>query len=177
MRLQGPAEKARGKSWPTLRRKVGRADPAWQGREGKARRPEAQGRARPGAQRAGAKPSARATSPRRASLAYGVIPQLERRPRRAKAGRCRWSRRPSPRPHRAVVSRWTGIPVDKMLEGEREKLLRMEDALRQARCRPGRSGAGRLRRPCAARAPACRIRTGRSARSCSSARPASARPS
>jgi ATP-dependent Clp protease ATP-binding subunit ClpB len=30
----------------------------------------------------------------------------------------------------AVVSRWTGIPVEKMLEGEREKLLRMEDQLR-----------------------------------------------
>jgi ATP-dependent Clp protease ATP-binding subunit ClpB len=30
----------------------------------------------------------------------------------------------------AVVSRWTGIPVDKMLEGEREKLLHMEDALK-----------------------------------------------
>jgi ATP-dependent Clp protease ATP-binding subunit ClpB len=30
----------------------------------------------------------------------------------------------------AVVSRWTGIPVDKMMEGEREKLLHMEDALR-----------------------------------------------
>ncbi|MBI1236083.1 MAG: ATP-dependent chaperone ClpB [Alphaproteobacteria bacterium] len=29
-----------------------------------------------------------------------------------------------------VVSRWTGVPVDKMLEGEREKLLKMEDALR-----------------------------------------------
>ncbi len=28
-----------------------------------------------------------------------------------------------------VVSRWTGVPVDKMLEGEREKLLKMEDAL------------------------------------------------
>jgi len=28
-----------------------------------------------------------------------------------------------------VVSRWTGIPVSKMLEGERDKLLRMEDAL------------------------------------------------
>lgn len=28
-----------------------------------------------------------------------------------------------------VISRWTGIPVDKMLEGEREKLLHMEDAL------------------------------------------------
>mgnify|MGYP003664119397 FL=1 len=30
-----------------------------------------------------------------------------------------------------VVSRWTGVPVDKMLEGEREKLLKMEDALGQ----------------------------------------------
>ncbi len=29
-----------------------------------------------------------------------------------------------------IVSRWTGVPVDKMLEGEREKLLRMEDGLR-----------------------------------------------
>ena len=29
-----------------------------------------------------------------------------------------------------VVSRWTGVPVDKMLEGERDKLLRMEDDLR-----------------------------------------------
>ena len=28
-----------------------------------------------------------------------------------------------------VVSRWTGIPVDKMLAGEREKLLKMEEAL------------------------------------------------
>lgn len=31
----------------------------------------------------------------------------------------------------SVVSRWTGIPVDKMLEGEREKLLRMEDELQK----------------------------------------------
>ncbi|WP_297515343.1 ATP-dependent chaperone ClpB [uncultured Caulobacter sp.] len=30
----------------------------------------------------------------------------------------------------AVVSRWTGVPVEKMLEGEREKLLKMEDELR-----------------------------------------------
>ncbi|MDA0306186.1 MAG: ATP-dependent chaperone ClpB [Proteobacteria bacterium] len=29
-----------------------------------------------------------------------------------------------------IVSRWTGVPVDKMLEGEREKLLHMEDGLR-----------------------------------------------
>jgi ATP-dependent Clp protease ATP-binding subunit ClpB len=31
----------------------------------------------------------------------------------------------------AVVSRWTGVPVEKMLEGEREKLLAMEDGLRR----------------------------------------------
>lgn len=30
-----------------------------------------------------------------------------------------------------VVSKWTGVPVEKMMEGEREKLLHMEDALRQ----------------------------------------------
>jgi ATP-dependent Clp protease ATP-binding subunit ClpB len=32
----------------------------------------------------------------------------------------------------SVVSRWTGVPVDRMLEGERAKLLRMEDELRRS---------------------------------------------
>src|SRR5260370_2917112 len=31
----------------------------------------------------------------------------------------------------SVVSRWTGVPVDKMLEGEREKLLQMEQNLKR----------------------------------------------
>ncbi|MDO6806311.1 type VI secretion system ATPase TssH, partial [Wenyingzhuangia sp. 1_MG-2023] len=31
-----------------------------------------------------------------------------------------------------VVSRWTGVPVSRMLEGEREKLLRMEDVLHES---------------------------------------------
>jgi len=31
----------------------------------------------------------------------------------------------------AIVSRWTGIPVTRMLEGEREKLLHLEDKLRE----------------------------------------------
>ena len=31
----------------------------------------------------------------------------------------------------AVVSKWTGIPVDRMMEGEREKLLGMESTLEQ----------------------------------------------
>ena len=45
-----------------------------------------------------------------------------------------------------VVSRWTGIPVDKMLEGERDKLLKMEQALSQPGRRPGGSGEGGLDR-------------------------------
>ena len=74
-----------------------------------------------------------------------------------------------------VVSRWTGIPVDKMLEGERGKLLRMEEELAkrvvgQAEAVAAVSTAVRRARR------GCRTRTGRSARSCSSGRPASARP-
>ena len=76
-----------------------------------------------------------------------------------------------------VVSRWTGIPVDKMLEGEREKLLQHGREIIQAAWSARTRPCTRCRPPCAAHAPACRIRTGRSARSCSWARPASARPS
>ncbi len=69
---------------------------------------------------------------RAGELAYGVIPDLEKELEDAVAAA----------DHRmlneevtedeiaAVVSRWTGIPVDKMLEGEREKLLHMEESLR-----------------------------------------------
>ena len=76
-----------------------------------------------------------------------------------------------------VVSKWTGIPVSKMLEGEKEKLLqhggRARASASSARTRP----CAPCRMRSAARAPGCPIRTGRTARSCSSARPASARPS
>ena len=68
---------------------------------------------------------------RAGELSYGVIPGLEKQLDEAD----------SAAEHRmlneevkaadiaAIVSRWTGISVDKMLEGEREKLLAMEDAL------------------------------------------------
>ncbi len=66
-------------------------------------------------------------------LAYGTIPELEKQLKaaeeqeRAAGGMVEEAVTPD---HIAqVVSRWTGIPVDKMLEGEREKLLRMEDEL------------------------------------------------
>ncbi len=66
-------------------------------------------------------------------LAYGRIPELENKLTELEAV-CQPA---NPMMEEAVteshvaqvVSRWTGIPVDKMLEGEREKLLMMEDAL------------------------------------------------
>jgi len=69
---------------------------------------------------------------RAGEIAYGIIPQLERQIAEAEA-----AERDGAMVEEAVtsnhvaqvVSRWTGIPVDKMMEGEREKLLRMEEAL------------------------------------------------
>ena len=67
-------------------------------------------------------------------LAYGRIPELEK-----KLAELEDKQGPGDMVEEAVtanhvaqvVSRWTGIPVDRMLEGEREKLLSMEDALAQ----------------------------------------------
>ncbi|HEX7967833.1 MAG TPA: AAA family ATPase, partial [Stellaceae bacterium] len=70
---------------------------------------------------------------RAGELAYGVIPDLERKLKEAEAreGEQMVDEEVRPEHIAAVVSRWTGIPVEKMLEGEREKLLHMEEALRQ----------------------------------------------
>ena len=71
---------------------------------------------------------------RMAELQYGRIPELEKKLAEAVAA----EQKGSPRLVRnqvteeeiaEVVSKWTGIPVSKMLEGEKEKLLRMEEAL------------------------------------------------
>ncbi len=70
---------------------------------------------------------------RMAELQYGRIPELEKRLATAEASE---DSAPSLVRNKVteeeiaeVVSKWTGIPVSKMLEGEREKLLRMEEAL------------------------------------------------
>ena len=65
-------------------------------------------------------------------LAYGTIPQLEKELAQAEQQDNATSmveETVTPDHIAQVVSRWTGIPVDRMLEGEREKLLRMEDEL------------------------------------------------
>jgi ATP-dependent Clp protease ATP-binding subunit ClpB len=65
-------------------------------------------------------------------LTYSTIPALEKELREVESkadGAGLMEEAVTPDHVAGVVSRWTGIPVDKMLEGEREKLLKMEEAL------------------------------------------------
>ena len=69
---------------------------------------------------------------RAGELAYGVIPGLEKKLKAMEAGDGKVAmveEAVTPDHIAQIVSRWTGIPVDRMLEGEREKLLRMEEVL------------------------------------------------
>jgi ATP-dependent Clp protease ATP-binding subunit ClpB len=68
---------------------------------------------------------------RAGELAYGVVPELERKlgEIEAKKGEVLVDEAVTPDHVAQIVSRWTGVPVDKMLEGEREKLLKMEEAI------------------------------------------------
>ncbi|VTZ49625.1 protein disaggregation chaperone [Methylocella tundrae] len=68
---------------------------------------------------------------RAGELTYGVIPDLERKLAEieSKRGGVLVEEAVTPEHIAQVVSRWTGIPVDKMLEGERDKLLKMEEVL------------------------------------------------
>ena len=70
---------------------------------------------------------------RMSELQYGRIPDLEKQLEMASEIEVQETRllrnKVTEEEIAEVVSKWTGIPVSKMLEGEREKLLRMEDAL------------------------------------------------
>ncbi|WP_137970903.1 ATP-dependent chaperone ClpB [Pseudomonas sp. F(2018)] len=70
---------------------------------------------------------------RMAELQYGIIPDLERSlqmvDQHGKSENQLLRNKVTDEEIAEVVSKWTGIPVAKMLEGEREKLLRMEDDL------------------------------------------------
>jgi len=70
---------------------------------------------------------------RMSELQYGQIPELEKQLKDAEKGEQGdfqlLRNRVTEDEIAEVVSRWTGIPVSRMLEGEREKLLRMEEAL------------------------------------------------
>ncbi len=67
-------------------------------------------------------------------LQYGTVPDLEKKLKAtesATASTVVASEAVTADNVAAVVSRWTGIPVDRMLEGERDKLLKMEDKIGQ----------------------------------------------
>ena len=67
-------------------------------------------------------------------LQYGTVPELEKKLKAtesATASTVVASEAVTADNVAAVVSRWTGIPVDRMLEGERDKLLKMEDKIGQ----------------------------------------------
>ena len=68
---------------------------------------------------------------RAGELTYGVIPDLERKLKAIddKKDEALSSESVTAENIAQIVSRWTGIPVDRMLEGEREKLLHMESSL------------------------------------------------
>ncbi|MDF2687962.1 MAG: clpB [Microvirga sp.] len=66
-------------------------------------------------------------------LLYSAIPSLEKRLAEASVSSASqmFKQEVTATEIAEVVARWTGIPVDRMLEGEREKLIHMEDKLRQ----------------------------------------------
>ncbi|HEY0270293.1 MAG TPA: AAA family ATPase, partial [Sphingomonas sp.] len=68
---------------------------------------------------------------RAGELSYGVIPGLEKQVAEAQSASegAMLREEVTSEDIAGIVSRWTGIPVERMLAGEREKLLRMEEAL------------------------------------------------
>ncbi len=68
---------------------------------------------------------------RAGELAYGIIPKLEKElvEIEAKGQSDLMEEAVTPDHVAQIVSRWTGVPVDKMLEGEKDKLLRMEQEI------------------------------------------------
>jgi ATP-dependent Clp protease ATP-binding subunit ClpB len=68
---------------------------------------------------------------RAGELTYGTIPELERKLKESESagGEHMLKEEVTDAEIAQVVSRWTGVPVDRMLEGEREKLLQMEKSL------------------------------------------------
>jgi ATP-dependent Clp protease ATP-binding subunit ClpB len=68
---------------------------------------------------------------RASELLYGTIPALQRQIDAAQSQGKLVNEAVTADQIAAIVSRWTGVPMERMLEGERSKLLRMEDSLRR----------------------------------------------
>ena len=85
---------------------------------------------------------------RAAELKYGKLPDLEKKLAAAEAAGDRdkdnrlVKEEVGEEEIAAIVSRWTGVPVAKLMEGEKEKLLHLGRGVARARHRPGRGGDG-----------------------------------
>ena len=81
------------------------------------------------------RPPAAATTPKAGELQYGKLPQLQReleaeeKLANEKKEQSLLRDRVTDEEIARIVARWTGIPVEKLVEGEREKLLRLPDVL------------------------------------------------
>ena len=165
-----------------LRETVRRHEGPLAGREGRHRHhPRPQG----GAGGAGAAEVEREQDlDKAAEIRYGQIPELERQVDEAtkqlaelQADQKMLKEEVDEEDIAEVVSKWTGVPVSRLLEGEVAKLVRMEDVLHQRVVGQDEAVARRGQRHPPQPRPACPTRTGRSGASCSSARPGWARPS
>ena len=86
-----------------------------------------------------------------AKLRYGALPDLDRqltdyekRMNNAQEGGALLKEEVDAEEIAQVISRWTGIPVSRLMEGEMQKLVRMEERFAQPRHWPGRSIGGRI---------------------------------
>ncbi len=117
-----------------------------------------------------------------AEIQYGKIPDLEKKLAKMEkqsaeshAARRLLRQEVTDEDIAKVVAAWTHIPVSRMLEGERQKLVKMEERLAQ-RVIGQKAAIKAVSDAVRRRAAGCRTRTGPSARSFFSARPAWARP-
>ncbi len=118
------------------------------------------------------------------AILYGQIPQMEAELATAQAAETHVPQAElmvkdevGPDDVADVVSAWTGIPAGRLLEGETEQAAPDGGDHRRLGWSARPPPSARSATPYAARGPASPTRTGRRARSCSSGRPASARPS
>ena len=182
--VAGAAREARTGAGRTCKEEAQRLTGAVGAREGRhPARAQAEGRARGACGSRSSRRSAAATTRRRRSCSTDAPRARARDPRgrgraaAASAGTRMLKEEVDEEDIAEVVSKWTHIPVSRLMEGEMQKLLRMEERLHQRVVGQDEAVDGRVERDPPRPRRAAGSRTGRSAASSSWGRPASARPS
>ena len=130
--LEGAPQAARKSSLTTLEKKSADLTARWKSEKEKLSGAQKLKNELDNAKSSSPTPSAAASTSAPARFPMAVIPEIEKKLKAMEAGEGRGAmvEEAVTANHIAqVVSRWTGIPVDRMLEGEKEKLLRMEEQI------------------------------------------------